>query len=285
MPPLVSVPTTPSLTPTETPSTPPSAKVADTLCVRMDQALVQSTLAVPLVEIQPKPMPAEFGVPITYDVCQLQLSQLPNGPVLRVGVSLQLATKTTLAQQQKALKGQAAVVGEGGFGNATSVVFLFQGRLYKVAGPKATLAQYVVLAQDVVRQIPGVPAPETLIVREGCERGTAAVAKVMGAQATYRRDGENERGDLVCGWISTNGVLTTSARRTPQAVAIMTAFRKLPTAQTIPLGEEAYVDSATGRTSIRFGDDKLVDLVPLPARAVDPDAMTQLALAVARLYR
>ena len=36
-----------------------------------------------------------------------------------------------------------AVVGEGGFGTSTFVVFLLQGRLYKLSGPPATLAKYV----------------------------------------------------------------------------------------------------------------------------------------------
>src|SRR4051812_25850836 len=84
VPPLVSVSTTPTETPTptptETPSTPPSSKVADTLCVRMNQTLVQSTLGVPVVRIQPKQVPAEFGFP-TYDQCQLGLSTGPSGPV------------------------------------------------------------------------------------------------------------------------------------------------------------------------------------------------------------
>ena len=64
----------------------------------------------------------------------------------------------------------------------------------------------------------------------------------------------------------------------------MAPLRKAPTSQSIPLGDEGYVDTATGRTTIRVGDDKLVDLVPLPARAVDPDLMTKFALAMSPLY-
>ena len=145
VPPLVSVssaPTeTPSGTPSETPSGPATSKAADTLCVRMDQSLVQSTLAVPVVQIQPKAIPAEFGLP-TYDVCQLSLSTSPNGPVLRVGTSVLPATKATLAATQKAYaatKGEKAkpvAVGEGGYGTSTFVVFLLDGRLYKVSGPR-----------------------------------------------------------------------------------------------------------------------------------------------------
>ncbi|MFC9687567.1 hypothetical protein ACFTSF_03440 [Kribbella sp. NPDC056951] len=251
----------------------------------MDQPLVQATLAVPVVQIQPKAPPADFGVPATYDTCQLGLSTSPNGPVLRVGVSVQAATKATLAAAQKAYKGKPAVVGAGGFGNDTSVVFLFDGRLYKVSGPKATLAKYVVLGQEVVRQAPGLPEAEPLITRSECERGSSAAAKVMGAPASIRRDGQTELGDLVCGWVSANSVLSSSVRRTPNAVALMTAIRKTPTAQAIPLGDEGYVDTATGRTTIRLGDNKLVDLVPLPARAVNPDTMTQFALAMLSQYR
>src|SRR4051794_5229855 len=81
VPPLVSVPTIETPTPTPTPSTPTTAKVADTLCTRMDQTLVQTTLGVPVVKIQPKQLPADFGLP-TYDVCQLGLSTSASGPVL-----------------------------------------------------------------------------------------------------------------------------------------------------------------------------------------------------------
>lgn len=105
VPPLVSVSTTPTETPSETPSQtpsgPPTSKVADTLCVRMDQTLVQTTLAVPVVQIQPKGVPAGFGLP-TYDVCQLGLSTSPSGPVLRVGISVLPATPATLAAARKA---------------------------------------------------------------------------------------------------------------------------------------------------------------------------------------
>jgi hypothetical protein len=293
VPPLVSVSTpptaTPSQTPSETPSTPATAKVAETLCVRMDQALVQSTLGTPVVTLQTKPVPADFGLP-TYDVCQFGLSTSPTGPVLRVEVSVLPATKATLTGAQKAYaatKGEPAkpaVVGEGGFGTSTFVVFLLQGRLYKVSGPPGTLAKYVVLGQEVVRQAPGLPEAPPLITRPDCERGTSEAEKVMGAPAMVRRDGQTALGDLVCGWVNPTSVLSTSVRRTPNAEALMAPIRKAPTSQSIPLGDEAYVDTATGRTTIRVGADKLVDLVPLPARAIDPDTMTAFALAMSPLY-
>ncbi len=290
VPPLVSVSTTPtetpSPTPSDSPSSPATSKVADTLCVRMDQQLVQSTLAVPVVQIQPKPVPADFGLP-TYDVCRLSLSTSPSGPVLTVGISVLPATKATLAAAQKsyaASKPKTAVVGEGGFGTSTFVVFLLNGRLYKVSGPPATPSKYVVLGQEVVRQAPGLPEAQPLITRPDCERGSSAAEKVMGAPAMVRRDGQTALGDLVCGWITPTSVLYTSVRRTPNAEALMAPIRKASTSQSIPLGDEAYVDTATGRTIIRVGDDKLVDLVPLPARAIDPDIMTKFALAMSPVY-
>jgi hypothetical protein len=291
VPPLVSVSTTPTQTPSETPSpsTPQTAKVAETLCVRMDQPLVQSTLGTPVVTLQTKTPPADFGLP-TYDVCQFGLSTSPNGPVLRVGVSVLPATKATLTGAQKAYaatKGEPAkpaVVGEGGFGTSTFVVFLLSGRLYKVSGPPATLAKYVVLGQEVVRQAPGLPEAQPLIALPDCERGSSAAEKVMGAPAMVRRDGRTALGDLVCGWVNPTSVLSTSVRRTPNAEALMAPIRKAATSQSIPLGDEAYVDTATGRTTIRVGADKLVDLVPLPARAVDPDTMTAFALSMSPLY-
>jgi hypothetical protein len=291
VPPLVSVSTKPTETPSETasPSTPPTAKVAETLCVRMDQPLVQATLGTPVVTLQTKAAPAEFGLP-TYDVCRFGLSTSPNGPVLRVGISVLPATKVTLTGAQKAYaatKGEPAepaVVGEGGFGTSTFVVFLLNGRLYKVSGPPATLSKYVVLGREVVRQAPGLPEPQPLIARPDCERGSSSAEKVMGSPAMVRRDGQTALGDLVCGWVNPTNVLSTSVRRTPNAEALMAPIRKAATAQSIPLGDEAYVDTATGRTTIRVGADKLVDLVPLPARAIDPDTMTSFALAMSPLY-
>lgn len=286
-PPLVPISTPPvTETPSETPSTPATAKVADTLCVRMNQPLVQTTLGVPVVSIQPETLPAEFGLP-TYDVCRLGLSAGPNGPVLTVGSSVLPATAATLAAARKAYaatKAQPVKVGSGGFGTSTFVVFLLNDRLYKLSGPKATLAKYVVLAQDVVRQVPGLPEPQPLITQPDCRRGESAAEKVMGAPATIRRDGHTVVGDLVCGWINPTGVLYTSVRRTPNAKASMAPISKAATSQPIPLGDEGYVDTATGRTTIRVGDDKLVDLVPLPARAMNPDLMTQLALAMSPVY-
>ncbi|WP_432886430.1 hypothetical protein ACQPYH_03500 [Kribbella sp. CA-245084] len=290
-PPLVSVSQTPSETPSETPSVTPSSgsKVADTLCVRMDATLVQSTLAVPVANIQPETPPVDFGLP-TYDVCQLTLSTAPNGPVLKVETSVLLATKATLAATQKAYAAtkkepaKPVLLGEGGYGTSTFVVFLLDGKLYKIAGPKATLAKYVVLGQEAIRQVPGLPAADLLITRQDCERGSSAAEKVMGGPAEARRDGETLVGDPVCGWVSTTSVLYTSVRRTTQAKALMVPIRKAATSQPIPLGDEGYVDTATGRTTIRVGDDKLVDLVPLPARAINPDLMTQFALAMAPLY-
>jgi hypothetical protein len=255
----------------------------------MDQALVQSTLAVPTVQIEPAQLPADFGLP-TYDVCQLALSTKAGGPVLKVETSVLTATKSTLTATLKAYtaaKGEPAkpaLVGEGGYGTSTFVVFLLDGRLYKVSGPQATPAKYVVLGQEVVRQAPGLPDPRPEILRSDCERGSSLAEKVMGAPAVVRRDGESRPGDLVCGWVNADSVLSTSVRRTTKAEALMAPIRTAKTSQPIPLGDEGYVDIATGRTTIRVGDDKLIDLVPLPARAVDVDLMTSFALAMSPLY-
>jgi hypothetical protein len=291
VPPLQSVPTTPTETPTETPSATPSgpAKVADTICVRMDQPLVQRTLAAPVVTIQEKPVPADIGIP-TYDICQLALSTSPTGPVLKVGTSVLPATKADLAAAQKAYaatRGEPAkpiAVGQGGYGTSRFAVFLLTGRLYKVEGPAATPAKYVALAQDAARQAPGVPEAAPLITRPDCERGTSEAAKVMGAEAMVRRDGATAAGDVVCGWITATSVLYSTARRVPDAEQAMSAIRKAPTSQSVPLGDEGYVDTATGRGTIRVGTDKIVDLVPLPAGKTKPDDMVAFALAISPLY-
>ncbi|MGW6197094.1 hypothetical protein ACWF0M_13190 [Kribbella sp. NPDC055110] len=292
VPPLVSTGTPPtSETPSATPSVTPSetSKVADTVCVRMDATLVQTALAVPVANIQPKAPPAEIDIP-TYDVCQFTLSTSPNGPVLRVGVSVLPATPATLAATQKAYNAHPrepalpAKIGQGGYGTSTFLVFLLGGKLYKLSGPKATLAKYVALGQEVVRQAPGQPDADRLITRSDCDRATAAAEKVLGAPAMARRDGETLAGDLVCGWVTSTSALSTSVRREADAKALMAPIRKAATSQSIPLGDEGYVDTATGRTTIRVGDDKIVDLVPLPARKLNPDLMTQFALAIAPRY-
>lgn len=291
VPPLVSVPTTetPTPTPTPTPSGPATSKVADTLCTRVNETLVQTTLGVPVVRIQPKQIPADFGLP-TYDVCQLGLSASPSGPVLRMGTSVLPATKTELAAAQKAYAATKAepakpvALGDGGFGTSRFVVFLLAGRLVKVSGPPATLAKYVVLGQEAVRQAPGLPAAAPLIVRDQCERGTTKAAKVMGAPAMIRRDSETAVGDLVCGWITATSVLYTTARRVLDAEALMVPIRKAATSQSVPLGDEGYVDTVTGRGTIRVGTDKIVDLVPIGIPHPDSDQMVAFALSISGLY-
>ncbi|GAB3813733.1 hypothetical protein GCM10028799_12100 [Kribbella italica] len=293
VPPLVSVSTTPTETPSESPSespgVPPTAKVADTLCVRMDQSLVQATLAVPAVRIQLEGVPAEIGMP-SYDICQLGLSTNPDGPALRLGVSVLPATRTELTAAQKAYaatKGEPAraiAVGQGGFGTSKFAVFLLGTHLYKVEGPAATPTKYVVLAQEAARQAAGLPEAAPMISRPECDRGTNAAAKVMGSVATARRDSATPAGDIVCGWITATSVLYTTARRVPDAEAAMASVRKAPTSQSVPLGDEGYVDTATGRGTIRVGTGKIADLVPLPGNTVKTDDMVTFALAVSPLY-
>lgn len=291
VPPLVSVSTTPTETPSETPSTTPpaTAKVADTLCVRMDQAFVQSTLGVPVVTIQPKAAPAEIGLP-SYDLCQLALSTSPTGPVLSVGTSVLPASKADVAAAKKAYDAtkrepaKLVSAGQGGFGTSRFVVFLLGSRLIKVEGPPATPAKYVALGREAALHAPGLPEAAPLITRQECERGTSAAAKVMGAEAMARRDGETATGDIVCGWITATAVLSSSARRVPDAEAAMAPVRKAATSQSVPLGDEGYVDTATGRGTIRVGTDKIVDLVPLPPGKANPDDMVAFALAMSPLY-
>jgi hypothetical protein len=291
VPPLVSVSTTPTETPSETPTATPSdpAKVADTLCVRMNQTLVQTTLAAPVVTIQPTAVPAEIGLP-TYDLCELALSTSPTGPVLRLGVSALPATKADLTAAQKAYaatKGQPSqpiAVGQGGFVTSKFAVFLLNDRLYKVEGPAATPTKYVALAQEAARQAPGLPELPILITKEECERGTSEAFKVMGVPAMVRRDSETAAGDVVCGWITSTSVLYSTARRVTDAEQAMTAIRKAPTSQPVPLGDEGYVDTATGRGTLRVGTGKIVDLVPLPAGKVKADDMVAFALAISPLY-
>jgi hypothetical protein len=175
-------------------------------------------------------------------------------------------------------------LGQGGFGTSRFVVFLLGGRLVKVSGPPATLAKYVVLGQEAVRQAPGLPDPAPVIAREECERGTAKAAKVMGAPALFRRDSETSSGDPVCGWITATSVLYTTARRVADAEAAMVPIRKSPTSMAVPLGDEGYVDTTTGRATLRVGTDKLVDLVPLGIPHPDPDQIVAFALAINGLY-
>ncbi|WP_343970906.1 hypothetical protein [Kribbella koreensis] len=295
VPPLVSVSTTPTETPTptstpsETPSTPPTSKVADTLCVRMNQTLVQTTLGVPVVRIQPKPVLPELGFP-TYDQCELGLSSNSSGPVLRVGTSAFFATAADLAAVRKAYdatKGEPAkslTVGQGGFGTSRFVVFLADGKLRKISGPPATLAKYVVLAQDAAQQTGGLPEPAPYITRPECERGTSAATKVMGIEASVRRDGETDAGDIVCAWLTKTRVLYSTVRRVKDAEAITAPISKAATSFPMPLGDEAYVDTVTGRSIIRVGTDKIVDLVPLPAGTTDKDDMASFVLTMSGLY-
>lgn len=275
----------------ETPSEPPTAKVADTLCVRADQTLVRRTLAAPVVAIRPKAPPAEIGLP-TFDVCELALSNKPGGPVLRMGVSALPATRADLVAAQKSYQAtggkvepaKPARVGQGGFGTSRFVVFLFDGKLLKVSGPPATLAKYVVLGQEAARQAPGLPPAPAAIAREECERGSSEAAAVLGAPALIRRDGETATAQVVCGWIAGTTVLSSSVRTVPDATKVMAAVGKLPTSESVPLGDDGFFNTATRAIVLRVGTDRIVDLVPLPAGKADKNAMIAFALAISSLY-
>lgn len=281
---------TPTGTPSETPSA-PTAKVADTLCVRIDQTLVRQTLGVPSVAIQPKPVPAELGLP-TYDVCELQLGTGTPGGNLRIGLSVQRAKMADLASARStynATRGSGEVAkdviaADGGFGTSRFVVLLEEGRLVKVSGPGATIEKYAALATAAVQSLPGLPAPEPLVVRSECERGTDKAAAVLGAPAAIRRDGETATGDVICGWLTPTAVLWTSEALTPEAARVMDTARKSPNAESIPLGDEALIDLKTLTVTMRVGDDRIVKMTRLPAGQAEKNDMTAFALAMAGLY-
>lgn len=285
-------PSLPTASPTSgTPATPPTAKVADTLCVRADQSLVRQTLAAPAVAIRPTAPPAEIGLP-SFDVCELALTTNPSGPVLRMGISVLPATQSDLAAARKVYQdtrgklepAKPAAVGAGGFGTSRFVVFLLDGRLLKVSGPPATVGKYVALGREAARQAPGLPPAPPLITREECERGTSQAAAVMGAPAMARRDGKPAAGQLTCGWISTTATLSASARTVPDAAKVMESVRKLPTSESVPLGDDGFFDTRTRAIILRVGTDKIVDLVPLPAGQADKNAMIAFALAMSSVY-
>ncbi|MFC0627595.1 hypothetical protein [Kribbella deserti] len=280
----------PSGTPSETPSA-PTAKVADTLCVRIDQTLVQRTLDVSSVAIQTKPLPAELGLP-TYDVCELQLGTGTPGGNLRIGVSVRPAKLTDLAASRatyNATRGSAEVAkdviaGDGGFGTSRFVVVLDENRLVKVSGPAAKIEKYAALAAATLQNLPGLPEPEPLVARTECERGSSEAAAVLGAPASFRRDGETPTGDLICGWGTASTVLWTSEALVPEAARVMDTARKSPTAESIPLGDEALIDLKTLTVKMRVGDDRIVTMTRLPAGQADKNDMTAFALAMAGLY-
>jgi hypothetical protein len=89
---------------------------------------------------------------------------------------------------------------------------------------------------------------------------------------------------VVCGWITATNVLSSSARTVPDAVKVIEAARNAPTSESVPLGDEGLVNTATGAVTLRVGSDKIVDLIPLPAGKATKDAMIAFALAVSPLY-
>jgi hypothetical protein len=88
----------------------------------------------------------------------------------------------------------------------------------------------------------------------------------------------------VCGWITATGVLYTSVRRVADAEKVIAPARKVATSESVPLGDEGYVDTASGRAIIRVGTDKIIDLVPLPRGKADKDDMIAFTLAMSPLY-
>ena len=200
------------------------------------------------------------------------------------------ATPATLAAARKAYdatKGEPAkpvTLGEGGFATSKFALFLLDGKLLKVSGPAATVGKYAVLGQDVVQQAAGLPEAQPLITRPDCERGSSRADKVLRVPPLRSGGSRNQVGDLVCGWITTTGLLYTTVRRVADAEKVIAPVRKAPTSESVPLGDEGYVDTASGRGIIRVGTDKMVDLVPLPAGTADKDDMVAFALSMASVY-
>lgn len=293
VPPLTSVPTTtaPSETPSETPSSTPSettpAAPVETLCGRVDQALIQRTLAVRSVQVDPGPTPAEIGLP-SYDVCTLRLG---GAAPLRMGVSVFPATTAGLVASKKAYDAgrgplepsKPAVVGQGGYGTSQFVVFLAGDRLVKLAGPPATLPKYLALARDAAAQLAGLPNPPALITRSECDRGSSAAAKVLGAPATARRDSMAADGTITCSWLTATAVLSSTASTAPAAVSAFETARKSPTAEPVPLGDHAFFETRTRTIQIRKST-KIASLTPLPHVRADRDTMLAFALSISGLY-
>jgi hypothetical protein len=263
--------------------------VVQTVCDRLDPGLVRTTFGTPLAQSGPEVPPVEFGIP-TYDVCRFTLKTGRNGLALRVGVSVLPATTSTLAASRKADAANprqpiaTAAIGRGGYGTSQYLVFLQGERMIKLTGPIATLAKYVTIGRQVARELAALPPPRKIVTLEQCDRGSWVAEKVMGARAVARRDLDTDAAGPTCGWITATSTLSSSARFDPAAKAQLQAIGRLPTSRPIPFGAEGYVDTRTGRTTIRVGDKKLVELVPYPARAVNPGLMTDFALAMNGLY-
>jgi hypothetical protein len=283
VPPLTSVPPA-SETPSAAPSETPSAQPVETLCGRVDQALIQRTLAVRTVQPEPDPTPAEIGLP-SYDACTLRLG---GAAPLRFGVSVLPATTTDLATSRRSYDAgplepsQPARVGQGGYGTSRFVVFLAGGRLVKISGPPATLPKYVTLARDAAAQLPGLPPPPPLISRPECDRGSSAAADVLGAPGAVRRDSRAADGTVTCAWITADAVLSSTATTSPAAIKAFETARRSSTAEPVPLGDDAFFDTRTRAVHIQAGP-RIASLTPLAVRA-DRNAMVAFALAISGLY-
>ncbi len=302
-PPLVSVtPTSPTPSPTSSePSLPSPAKIADTLCVRMDPNAVTRILKVRNTKLSTDPTSTTVDVP-TYDVCTLDMTtgtdartKRPIQTPLQVGVSVLPATAADLAAARRAYTttqgrfdpARTAAVGQGGYGTRRFVVFLSNGRLVKVSsglGTRATYAGYLAVAREVAKHTAGLPVQQPMVALEECERGSASAAKVIGAEPVIRRDRRNEYGDIECGWATRTRAVYSAATRVANARRIFQQNSSLPTAERVPLGDDALYDAESHGIQVRSGETKIAYFTPVPFGTGAKNDMIAFALRLSPLY-
>ena len=295
-------PTAPA-TPAEsaTPSVPPPAKIADTLCVRMDPDVMTRIFKVRSTRLSTDPTAPAFDVP-TYDVCTLDLTtgtdartKRPIVTPLRVGVSVLPATPADLAAARRAYTvsqgrfdpARTAAVGQGGYGTNRFVVFLSNGRLVKISsglGPKASFGSYLAAAREVAKQTAGIPVQQPVVALQECERGTGTATKVLGAEAVIRRDRRNAYGDVECGWATKTRAVSSTATRIASARRIFQQNSSLPTAERIPLGDDGLYDAESHSIQVRVGENKVAYFTPAPVGTGAKNDMIAFALKVSGLY-
>ena len=160
-------------------------------------------------------------------------------------------------------------------------------KLMKISGPAATVGEVRRAGAgsgSAGARVAGARGRQ--ITREECERGTSRPrTKVLGAPAVFRRDGETAVGDLVCGWITANGVLYSSVRRVADAEAVIAPTRKAADLGVGPAGRRGLRGHRRPAAALSASErTRIVDLVPLPAGTANKDDMIAFALAMSPLY-
>jgi hypothetical protein len=281
---------TPSATRSETPTEPPTAKIADTLCSRADQVALSRILEARRLTMRLEVIPV-FDVP-TYDVCAFTVTPASGKPyTLRIGASVLPAGRADLATARRAYdvargrteRARAAAAGQGGYGTNRFVVFLGSGRLVRVSGP-ASFAQNLAVAREVAKQTPGLPAAPPEITRPECERAGAAAAKVIGAPPTIRRDRVNRYGDTECGWAIATRAVSSTATRVRDAEQMFETNGRKPGAEPVPLGDDGLYDAGTHAVQVRVGADKVATFGPVPAGQAAKNDVIAFALRLSGLY-